>query len=85
MSLRNAVQAQLGLEDVERILRRTLEEARSENAAQNYGVSQADVDEAIRLTQRAGRAVGKLHDHLSQASQDSTIPGVAELGQKGDD
>lgn len=85
MSLRNAVQVQLGLEDVERILRRTLEEARSENAAENYGVSQDDVDEAIKLIQRAGRAVGNLHGHLSEAAQRSTIPGIAELGQKGDD
>ena len=85
MSLSNAVRAQIELKNVENTLRRTLEEARSENAAENYGVSQDDVDEAIRLTQRAGRAVGKLHDHLGEASQRSTISGIAELGQKGDD
>ena len=84
MSLRNAGFILAGIEDVERILRRTLEEARSENAAENYGVSQDDVDEAIRLLQRAGRTVGVLHDHLGEASQRSTVPGIAGLGQKPD-
>ena len=85
MSLSNAVRAQVELENVENTIRRTLEEARSENAAENYGVSQDDVDEAIKLIQRAGRAVGNLHGHLSEAAQRSTVPGIAELGLKGDD
>ena len=85
MSLRNAVQAQLGIEDAERILRRLLEEARSENAAENYGVSQEDVDRVIKKIQKAGRAVGKLHTLLNELSLNSTVPGIAELGQKGDD
>ena len=82
MSVRNAAFITTGIEDIERILRRMQEEANRPDAAEAYGVDQKTVDRAKNAVENIGRDVGRLHDFLNDAAQESSIPGIAALGQK---
>lgn len=83
--MRNAAFIQVGLEQSEATFRRMQEEANRPDAAEAYGVSQEIVDQAKRAIESIGRDIGRLHTLLGAASQESSIPGIAGLGQKGDD
>ena len=84
MSVRNAGFISAGIEDVERILRRMQEEANRPDAAASYGVDQKTVNRIKNAVESIGEDVGRLHRLLGNASQRSTVPGIAGLGQKPD-